>query len=230
MQRFFSLDLPFCQRVDIMLRRSRTALAMVLVIFAIILLLQVAEEVAAADHDIFGDMVVGPGTMTYKDETIDVRGNVIVESGGTLKLENCVLAINASQNGQYGLEVQDGGRMEMYDSLVYGNDARVTFVLDDDTVIQGSEIRRIHASGMTRGIMLTGGSITIRDSVINDSNYHGLYVQTDLTLDNVTIRDITYSNVYIYNYQAAAAMDILIENSRMVGTGSCLAENSNSEK
>jgi hypothetical protein len=195
---------------------SRLTLALFFIIVAAALLLFSFEGAEAADKDIIGDWVISGATVTETDSSIDVRGNVTIQSGALLKLYNCTLWINATSNGQFGLEVMSGGRMEAYDTVITGNNARMTVAFYDDVLIEGCSISRIHgASSSLRGLTVDGGTTSIKDTSISDSNYHGLYVLSNLNLDNVTITSAVYSPVYIYNWGGDADYTVSISNSHI---------------
>ncbi len=189
-----------------------------IVILAAALVWGLTEGAEAADRDIYGNWVIG-GTIRIVGETIDVRGNVTIASGGTLQLVDCDLAINGSANGQRSLLVRTGGKLEAQDSTIRGSDARITIKFESDATIDRCTISHFYGSGTNRGMMLAGGTITITDTVIEDSNYYGLILETDTVLTNVTVRDITYSNVYISNYYADAAYTVSIDECRFEGSG-----------
>ncbi len=181
-------------------------LVLLLTVAAAISLLS-AEGTEAADIDLYGDWVISGGIVQETGKTIDVRGNVVIQSGGVLKLTGCILSINASVNGQYSLEVQSGGRLEAYGTTIEGNDAYVNIWFRDDAVLEGSRVEHVNGAqsgGGARGIMVAGHTVTMTDTVISDCRYHGIYAQADLNLDNVTIEDVDQSNVYMSNWGGSA--------------------------
>jgi hypothetical protein len=130
------------------------------------------------------------------------------------------MAINCSGNGQFGLLVQAGGRLDVTNSTIRGNFDRMRLEIGSDAQIVGSTISHFHGSAYDRGFMLTGGTITIRDTVIEDSNYYGIIPETDTDMYNVTIRDVYYSNVYISNYYADGPYTVTMDECQIEGTGS----------
>jgi len=170
-------------------------------------MIMASEGSEAADIDVFGNWVISGGIVQETDKTIDVRGNVIVQSGGVLKLYGCTLDVNASANGLYSLEVQAGGRLEAYNTIIRGNDAYVDFWFRDDVVLEGCQVSRVNgvsSGGSVRGLMVVGSTVTMTDTVVSDCRYHGIYAQASLNLDNVTVEDVDQSNVYMSNWGASA--------------------------
>jgi len=203
-----------------MVTKSNLLLAVLVLVMGPALVVGLTEDAEAADRDIFGDWIIDAGTTRVVNETIDVRGNVTVNSGGLLQLIGCDLAINNSVAGEFTLGVLSGGKIEAYNSKIYGSNARIYIRFGSDATFDGCEISHFYGSGTARGIMCTGGTITFTDTVIRDSNYYGLYVQADTVLNNVTISAITYSNIYLYNYGADAPYTLTIDDSKFLGSGS----------
>ncbi len=188
---------------------------LVFVVFAAVIL-HSSEGSEAADIDYYGDWVISGSIVQETDKTIDVRGNVVIQSGGVLKLYSCTLDINASANGQYSIEVQSGGRLEAYDSVIRGYDAYVDFYFRDAVVLEGctlSHVNGVQSGGGVRGIMVTGGPVSMTDTTVTDCRYHGIYAQADLNLDNVTIEDVENSNLYMTNWGASGDFTVSIRDS-----------------
>jgi hypothetical protein len=204
-----------------MRKRSEIAAGILFALALAALFVLLTGSATAADRDIMGDWTISSGTTHLSDETIDVRGNVTVASGGILKLENCTLAINGSSDGRYRLTVESGGRLEVYGSLVNGSDGRIKVEFHDYVLFEGSTLQHIYGaqSSATRGIMLEDGSITFRDSTVTDSSYMMFHVKTDLTLDNVTVSHGARSYVYAYSYYIQGSATIRIEDCHFIGPG-----------
>ncbi len=200
-----------------MLLVRSTLVILLMVALTAALALLATGDAEAVDRDVFGDMVISTDT-TITGETIDVRGSVVVQASATLKLEGCDLAINGTENGQRRLEVRPGGRLEAYGTAIYGNDARIQVVLNDDSIVEGCEIYHVHGSSGTRGVVLGGGTILFKDTAVYDVNWHGMDLNTDITLDNVTVSQVTYSNLYISNYYGMSSpVTILIKGGHLAG-------------
>jgi len=196
----------------------RMAIAFFLFIIAAAFLLLYTDGAGAADIELTDDWVISGTTVQVTDKTIDVIGNVTVANGGVLKLYNCTLDIQCAVAGQFSLEVMAGGRLEAYDSTMYGSDARINVLFHDDVLIEGCSISHIRGgSTSVRGLTVDGGTATFRDTTISDSNYHGLYVLSDLNMDNVTVSSVTYTAVYIYNWGSPSDFTVAISNSEIIG-------------
>ncbi len=204
--------------------RSR-ALFLVIVTTAVTLLAAaaLAEDAEAAHRDVWGVLVVSGGTVLYSGDTIDVRGNVIVRNGGTLRLENCTLSINATTDGGRGLDVSSTGRLLAFDTVIEGNDRRVTIEISNDALLERCTVRHLYGSytGGITGFLLNGGYTVVRDTVIRDTNYYGVVPRTDCLLDNCTIQETEYAAVHASNYGpgADAPYTVTINGGRFIGDG-----------
>ena len=74
------------------------------------------------------------GTQVVQDESITLNGNLTVQSGGNLTLRDVSLAMNVQSDGQYGILVQPGGSIYIYNSRITASDQTHKFSL----VAQGS--------------------------------------------------------------------------------------------
>ncbi len=75
-----------------------------------------------------GDWIIGPGeSITIEGETIELKGNLTVERGGSLTLrDGAKLIINSSYSGQYRIIVEEGGNFNVIDSEVTGLEKEYT--------------------------------------------------------------------------------------------------------
>ncbi len=198
------------------------AWAIVILVASIALLAMVAlsSGAEAGRRDIMGDWALPGGVTEITGDTIDVRGGVTVPAGATLKLHNCTLSINWTADGAKGLTVASGGRLEAFDTIIQGLNARAFVSLNDDTTIEGCTIRHFHGSmSGTTGIQLYGGDITVRDTVIQDGGYYGLVVRTAAVIDNVTTRQLEYAAVYVSNWGADSAFAFQVTDCHFTGKG-----------
>ena len=78
-----------------------------------------------------GNWVV-TGSQTVQNESITLNGNLTVDSGGSLTLQNVALTVSAHFDGQYGISVLPGGSLYIYDSNITSSSPnfRFAFVAD----------------------------------------------------------------------------------------------------
>jgi len=146
--------------------------------FAMLLLL--ASCVAGqTDPPASGDWVVSDVTAVV-DQTVDLRGNLLVTSTGSLTLENVSLRIHVGSPGQYGIEVQAGGTLVLQDK----DGDRTT--QDDDT-----RVMALPSSDAYYFIVRSGANLRISNSYITDCGHTGMAGRTRMGLyiatDNATI-------------------------------------------
>ena len=58
------------------------------------------------------------GAEVVENETIALSGNLTIKAGGSLTLRNVTLRMNVEHDGQYGISVEEGGALSIYDSNI----------------------------------------------------------------------------------------------------------------
>ncbi|UCE74549.1 MAG: hypothetical protein JSV56_02290 [Methanomassiliicoccales archaeon] len=116
-----------------------------------------------------GDWVISDST-TISDETIILKGNLIITDAGVLTLDNVVLKIDQDWDRQYMIEVQPGG------SLITGNNCHVlsnnsfyyyiTFTTQSTVMIEDTTIEDIFGTSGVYGLQIDSDDVTITDSHI----------------------------------------------------------------
>jgi parallel beta-helix repeat protein len=113
-----------------------------------------------------GDWIV-TGVKVVENKTVLLNGNLTVKAGGSLTLRNVTLRMNVEQNGQYGISVEEGGSLSIYDSNISST----------------TEFRFFFS--------VVGGSFVMKNSELHDAGWdgqwdwngepskRGLYVQAD---------------------------------------------------
>ncbi len=75
------------------------------------------------------DWTIGPGQVEQRsNETIVLKGNLTVQGGGSLALDNVTLMINSTIDGQYGILVYADGRLLVKSSTITAYDKTTTTV------------------------------------------------------------------------------------------------------
>lgn len=64
-----------------------------------------------------GDWIV-TGVEVVENENIVLGGNLMVKGGGGLTLRNTTLKMNVQYDGQYGISVEPGASIFIYDSII----------------------------------------------------------------------------------------------------------------
>jgi parallel beta-helix repeat protein len=151
----------------------------------------ISTEVPADDHYLYfplgvknytvqhrwGDWIV-TGAETVENVDIRLNGNIFLEHGGSLTLRNVRLTMDCSYEGEYGLFVNPGSSLSIYDSVIEPSDEENTYefaVEDARLVLRSNEIRGV---GSEWGLW-----ISARDAIIEGNTiYHG--ANRGITLQN----------------------------------------------
>lgn len=107
------------------------------------------------------------GLEVVENETIELSGNLTIRAGGNLTLGNVTLRMNVAYDGQYGISVEEGGALSIYDSNISSATGFHFFF----SVRMGSFIMKnseLHDAGW-------GGGADWRD----EPQKRGLHVQAD---------------------------------------------------
>jgi len=93
-------------------------------------------------QELKGEWIV-TGVEVVENEMIVLSGNLTVKSSSSLTLRNVTLALNVEENGQYGISVETGGSMFIYDSNISSFTAFRFFfsVVEGKFVMKNSELR-----------------------------------------------------------------------------------------
>lgn len=145
------------------------------------------EARATNDPPPSGGPVAGDWTVTdsrsYNGCTITLAGNLVVSSTGTLVLDGARLVMDASGQGQFGLEVQSGGRLVVKNgSNLTSTSAAYRFVVREGGAlnISQSEVRYCGyawgSDGETAGIYLASDSCAM-DRTLVTGGYYGIVVR-----------------------------------------------------
>ena len=116
------------------------------------------------------------GEEVREDEVIVLTGDLIVEPGGNLTLINCTLLMNCSSDGQYQIQVESGGIMN---------------------VLEGSNITAYNPE--YEFLLYVYGQLNMRDSFLSECGYEAIVYRPGLQLkteEGVVIENCTINNCY----------------------------------
>ncbi|MGQ4833832.1 MAG: right-handed parallel beta-helix repeat-containing protein [Candidatus Asgardarchaeia archaeon] len=130
-----------------------------------------------------GDWVITSLT-TVENETLIINGSILIQSGGTLLLINSTIQMNLSSDGEYWIEVYNGGNLTAYSSIItaYNPTANyyikvnpgASFYLDSCEIsyagyFSGFEVDKY-------GIYINTNGAVIINSYIHD-NFYAMYLE-----------------------------------------------------
>lgn len=105
----------------------RPPIALTVVVVTLLLFSPLLPKLAAAQPS-QGNWVV-TGTQVVQNESITLAGNLTVQSGGNLTLKGVTLSEEVNYDGEFGIFVQPGGSMYIFNSVIEPSDPafRYTF-------------------------------------------------------------------------------------------------------
>jgi hypothetical protein len=172
--------------------RGECGLAASLLFLALFLLL--AFFVLAAPASAGGPLQFVPGdfevnateTISWKNQTIQLAGNLTVHAGGSLVMENATLLFDLVANGSSSLIVEAGGRLEVRDldglgattfdrSIISSADAglryRAYFQAGANVTVRGSEVSEFGFSLVVPGMMIESSAVRFDNSTVSRYEY-----------------------------------------------------------
>jgi parallel beta-helix repeat protein len=168
---------------------SRVFLGLVIIVVAVALfLLLVPQHVSAGGSGVYpppasGDWIISSDTTVF-NQNFKLRGNVIVQSGKSLKLDGDTVTMNSSVPNQYRIEVLAGGKMEILRTkltaanmslpyyMVVRKDARMTVT---NSTLEGMGWKEALAREQY-GFAVYSNNVSISGSTVRNSRV-GLYVE-----------------------------------------------------
>ena len=155
-----------------------------------------------------GDWVVTQDTYV-KNENITINGNITVKEGGKLTFDNVTLRINASDYGEAGIDVKNGGELNIINnSLIMQGETLVNydFFFENESrgLIQNSMITDCGWNDggtwqSTGGILIASDNVTIEDSSIQNC-YIGIVVfSSSPIIQNNLIQDNQKYGVFLFD-------------------------------
>ena len=104
------------------------------------------------------------------DETIILRGNLIITDSGVLTLDNVVLKMDLDWDRQYRIEVQSGGTLITRNNCHFLSNNSfyyyVTLTPQSNALIENSVIEDIYGTSGQYGLQIESDNVTITDSDI----------------------------------------------------------------
>jgi len=170
----------------------------------------------ASALDIMGDLAVSSPT-TFSNDELNVYGNVLIYSGGTLTLNNIDLTIMCSSDGQYKISVDPGGKLVFKSGSIKSGDPanHYKFEIRGSANLEGLIIRDTWGSssafdastgkdpdlaGLYGGVQIYSSSVYMGNCTLEKGYLTMVYVSNSATptIFGCTIRDVIY-DVQIYS-------------------------------
>ena len=118
-------------------------------------------------------------TPTTLDRTVkDLRANLIIESGGELRITNSTLVMNCSTEGELGILVKAGGRLvgEKANITFGPNRAHYWFRVNGSMELRDSELSGTRGMFDLGGIYVTSSQVSITNCRLFDHQWYALLI------------------------------------------------------
>jgi hypothetical protein len=168
-----------------------------------------ALATTASAIEVPGDLVVS-GHQPFASDNVIVTGNVTVSSGGWLELTNIDLIMNCSEDGEFTINVNNGGKLTMVGGSIsaYQSMYRYNVILNGETNLEGVAVTDTWGQGqsfdastgnppslvnMKGGIQIYSDDVYIGNSTLSDGLLCMVYVSgATPKLYGNTISDVIY--------------------------------------
>jgi len=168
---------------------SRVFLGLFIIIVALALFfILVPHHVSAGGSGVYpppasGDWVISSDTTVF-NQNFKLRGNVIVQSGKSLKLDGDTVTMNCSVPNQYRIEVLAGGKMEILRTRVTASNMSISYYMvvrkDARMTVTNSTLEGMGWKDAPEreqyGFAVYSNNVTISGSILRN-NRIGLYVE-----------------------------------------------------
>ncbi|MFQ6106794.1 MAG: right-handed parallel beta-helix repeat-containing protein [Thermoplasmata archaeon] len=150
---------------------------------------------------------LAPGT--YEGEFLIAEGSILVESGNSLILRNSTLAMNLSEDREFGIWVEEGGTLVMENCTVESvlTAFGYTFEIMGSAVINASDISGLWGDpdneNFEGGLEIYSSDVVIENTWIRDSRTNGILImESDPLLLNVTIENALDDGIEMHKSRA----------------------------
>jgi len=176
----------------------------------------VPTDTAAAPTYINSDWDINNGDVIERqDEEIVLTGDLTVKDGGLLTFRNVTLRMNSDSSTTYHIEVEDGGRFNIYDgdsdtsttgdaSMITAHDTTYNYqfwVIDGgELYINNSDLQECGTGGVlqNRGLYLASTTCVIREVNITDCGYGIIGYYASPTIEDCIIEGSSSYSIYLY--------------------------------
>jgi len=164
-----------------------------------------------------GDWIINNVTH-LRNDTIILQGNLSIENGGKLVLNNVLLKMNCSFNGEFGIFVESGGELEIFNSTItstdYSNEKHpraiifYTFEVLGTLTIDNTDISAIgyftkdsdyFYRNRPSGIQIHSDNVIINNSYIHHNYYDGISaINSSPIIKNNRIENNGEGGIFLY--------------------------------
>ncbi len=157
----------------------------VLLLSATAILIGISSATAQTPPPSSGDWVISDTTSMSGTDVV-LKGNLTVEDGGRLSLDNLTLTIDSPSDKAFGIYVKDGGTLLADNCSVLSSNAsrHFWFEVHDTAVVRGCDVRDTAANyarydnftAIRGGVQVYSDDVLLVDSVFHDCQRINVYV------------------------------------------------------
>ena len=136
-----------------------------------------------------GDWVITSYTKVW-NETINLTGNLTIKNDGKLIFNNVTLIMNCSKDGEFSINVENGGEFYIRDndynkitvddsSKIKKNNSNFVFNVNSGAILEivNSELNDCGYDESNPGLLLESDNVKIENSILSN-NYYGIFCES----------------------------------------------------
>ncbi len=179
---------------------KKFAVVCLLIISAVALFMieNVHSEISGTPPSETEDTLVG-NTTVWKDETITLNGDLMINETGHLTLDNVTILMNCAQDGEYHIEVHGGGELYIYNSNITSANPNYHYSFSvyekSKLVMENSTLSYCGYDNSTYGLSIYTDDVKIKNCTI-EKNYCGIHLFNDKSVVPKIENNIIENNTY----------------------------------
>jgi hypothetical protein len=154
------------------------------------------------------DWVIDQDTRASGETAINLKGNIIVQSGFTLEITNSNVIFNSTLNTHYGIRVNGGGMLKISDTNIKALNMSKGWTF---TINGGASLKTgVKLLGVYNGVYIYNDNVEFDDVEVRASGTYGMYIYScSPTIKNTKVyneavistpwQSTTYYYVYLYS-------------------------------
>lgn len=186
---------------------------------------------------IFKTAWVVRGIEERENEVIELSTNLIIEDKGELTFQNVTLKMNCSYDGEFGIEVKDGGGFYIYDgdnNIETDEDCSIitssskygySFYVRNGAKFEmkNSKVNKCGYKALDHGLTIESDDVLIESNIISN-NYDGIICKSNATILNNEIFDNKNNGIDIYSSNPKIINNKIYENDFAIYSSNSNAE------
>jgi hypothetical protein len=157
------------------------------------------------------------------NETRTLNTSIIIQTGGTLTIDNATVLFDLPKEGALNITVEPGGSLVVVNSTLRASDAaraqlwHWNFLMSGHLELRGADVSDLRGDVGLGGLEIDGSDALIEDSSIHNNRYYGLFLKSGAPVVRRTHFDFNVVAVFVLPGASPVLEDLVIANSTSFG-------------